>query len=226
MTSSRQRRPGTDDLADDPILDDAERAESRWLLARQREPGAPAPSSKIASDYAKIDDLLATLRVGVAQDSWHEDVLRVARRRARSRWLRTGAAVVVAAAAAVWLLTPRSAIELEVAIQHDDQKRKDSTSVAVGDRLVITARPRGTGDLRVYQSSGALVARCPGGPACRTPAPGEYVIDITLDVPAEYRVFLVVGASDAPAAAPVDAYLETARAANARILSYRPIVVR
>jgi hypothetical protein len=67
-----------DDLVDAPFIDDDERAESEWLLARDHDPAAQAPSSMLASDYAELEGLLGNLPAGVADESWHEDVLRAA----------------------------------------------------------------------------------------------------------------------------------------------------
>jgi len=224
-----------DDLADAPFLDDAERAESEWLFARENDPLAPAPSAKIASDYAEIEDLLGTLPSGVSDERWHHEVLRAASSSAspsRPGWRRTavrwamGGAFVAAAAVAVLVLIPRApAAELEVAIRHGDPTRGDVKEVVVGDHLVVTARPREAGDLRVYRSDGTLVARCPHGPACAPSAQGEYTIELTLDAPVQYQVILVVGMGDALTSGTIDAYLDAAGAASARIVRYQPIDV-
>jgi len=109
---------GAHDLADAPFLDDAERAESAWLLARENDPSAPAPSSKIASDYAVLEELLGNLPLGPRDERWHDEVLRAVasppspspsrswRRRAIARWV-TGSALVAAAIVAVLLLRSR-----------------------------------------------------------------------------------------------------------------------
>jgi hypothetical protein len=67
-----------DDFVDAPFIDDDERAESEWLLARDNDPDARAPSSEIASDYAEIEDLLGNLPTGIADEVWHDEVLRAA----------------------------------------------------------------------------------------------------------------------------------------------------
>jgi len=226
---------GPNDLADAPFIDDAERAESAWLLAREHDPNAPAPSSKIASDYAELEDLLGNLPSGPADESWQDEVLRTAaasaspprpwRRRAIARWT-TGEALVAAAAVAVLLLRPRPRTdELEIAIRHTSATRGDSQEAVVGDRLVVRARPHGAGDLRVFRSGGTLVARCPDGPGCSASAHGEYTIEITLDAPVRYQVILVVGMVNASPGGTMDAYLDAAREANARILMHQPIDV-
>jgi len=226
---------GPSDLADAPFLDDAERAESAWLLARENDPSAPAPSSKIANDYAEIEALLGNLPAGPAGESWHEEVLRTAassasppqpwRRRAIARWT-TGGALLAAAAVAVLLLRPRPHTdELEIAILHASATRSDSQEVVVGDRLVVRARPHGTSDLRVFRSGGTLVARCPDGPGCSASAQGEHILEITLDAPVRYQVILVVGMINAPLGGTMNAYLDAARAVHARIIMHQPIDV-
>jgi len=237
MTARKQRAAeAAGDLADAPFLDDAERAESEWLLARENDASAPAPSSKIASDYVEIEDLLGNLPSGPSDETWQDEVLRAIAssaspsppwwRRPIVRWA-MGGTLVTAAAAAVLLLRPRPrASELEVAILHDGATRSDSKEVVVGDQLVVRARLRGTGDLRVFRSGGTLVAKCPDGPGCTASTHGEQAIEITLDAPVRYQVILVVGMEDDTAPnSTMDAYLDAARAANARIIMYQPIDV-
>jgi len=147
------------------------------------------------------------------------------RRRAIARWA-TGGALVAAAAVAVLLLRPRPRTdELEIAILHTSATRSDSKDVVVGDRLVVKARPNGAGDLRVFRSGGTLVARCPDGPGCSASAQGEHILEITLDAPVRYQVILVVGMVTASLGGTMDAYLDAARAVNARIIMHQPIDV-
>jgi hypothetical protein len=63
---------------DAPFVDDEERAESAWLLARDDHPTASAPSPRIASDYAEIEALLHELPSGHRDDTWHAAVLAAA----------------------------------------------------------------------------------------------------------------------------------------------------
>jgi hypothetical protein len=69
------------------------------------------------------------------------------------------------------------------------------------------------------------VARCPDGPKCRTQASGELTIEVTLDVPDQYHVVLVVGMADALPNATMEAYLDAATAAGAHVTTYPPIEV-
>lgn len=217
---------------DEDDMSDPEAPESKWLRARDSDPAAPAPSSEIARDYEEIEDLLASLPVGAPDPAWQEEVLRMASRRKVFRWTLGGALVTAAAAAAAVLLFPRTPVELEVEVLPDNTRgdshkgpRSEPREAAVGDHLVITARPPGQGDLRVYGPGGKLVAKCPDGPSCTSAAQGQYTLDVPLDAPVHYHVILVVGRSDAPVGASMDEYLDAARAANARIISYPPIDV-
>jgi len=211
-----------------PFINDVDRAEAEWLLAREVDPSAPAPSSEIAADYAEIEDLLATLSSGSYDESWHEDVLRAIAaaalpsqpwwRTTVSRWVMSGA-LATAAAVIVWLLLPRGP-ELEVAVRHIGVTRSAPSEVVVGDHLVVTARPREAGDLRIYRADGKLVARCPNGPGCRGGSHGAQTIDIRLDAPVSYQVILVDGAIEALPDGEMDGYLRAANAANAHVILY------
>jgi hypothetical protein len=245
-----------------------EPAEAKWLLARESDPDAPAPSAEVAAEHEELANMLAELPVGTDDDSWHDEVLRklaaessprtgaaaastaaspeaVAKaidassnvvsiawwRRPLATWAGGGA---VAAAAAIFLWTrlapePPDRAELAYETFHDEAARVRTKEVAVGDRLVVKANPRGTGDLRVFREDGTLVARCPDEPRCAAKPDGELVLDVTLDAPVQYRIILVVGAKagtlDPSGDSSMNAYLEAARAANARIEILSPLQV-
>jgi hypothetical protein len=236
--SPRARSPVAEagDLVDAPFIDDAERAESEWLLARERDPGARAPSESIAQEYEHLENMLGTLPAGPSDERWHDDVLRAAsswatsarpgRRRRLFTWA-LGSGLAAAATLAVILLVLRPS-ELEVAIRHGTQARGADEAV-VGDRMTVEARPQGgLGDLRVFQANGIPVAKCPNGPGCRFVSGGHYVIDLTLDKPVQYQVILVVGDGAALSKLPdgaMSGYLTAAGAANLRITVYRTIDV-
>ncbi|HWO18789.1 MAG TPA: hypothetical protein VNO30_08430 [Kofleriaceae bacterium] len=249
-----------DDLADAPFIDDPERAEAAWLLARENDPGAPAPSPELARAHAELGDLLGDLPIGAPDQSWQAEVLRQATaaaeaspqpqpqsksqaqsqpppqsksqaqsqpppppRRRIYRWAIAGSLAAAAAAVAMVILIPGSrprADELEISIRHGDPARGDAQAAAVGDQLIIRARPHGPGELRVYRADGALLARCPGGPGCLTSANGEYALEVRLDAPVQHHVILVVGAVGDRSGQTMDAHLEAARAANARIVTH------
>ncbi len=219
---------------DEDDVSDTEAPESKWLRARDSDPTAPAPSPEIARDYAVITDLLASLPTGAPDLALQEEVLRTASRRKVFRWTLGGGLVTAAAGiAAAVLLLPRTPAELQVEVFPDNTRgdshkgpRSEPREAAVGDHLVITARPRGQGDARVYGPGGKLVAKCPDGPSCTSAAQGQYTLDVLLDAPVRYRVILVVGRTDVPIGATMDEYLDAARATNARIISYPPIDVR
>jgi hypothetical protein len=237
MTTGKHGAPTDPDDGGDAllVLDDAARVESDWLLARDRDRDAPAPSAEIASDYAEIEDLLRELPLGPSDESWHAEVLRAAVatmspprpwwRRTAFRWTMMGAGVVAAAAVVLLVVVPPTRAELEVALQHVDTTRGGPNEAVVGDHLVVTARPHGPAELRVYRSDGTLVARCPDGPGCRTLDHGELAIEIRLDAPVPYQVILVVGVTALPDGT-MNAYLDAANAAHADIVTYPLIEVR
>jgi hypothetical protein len=225
-----------DDLTAQAYSDADERTESEWLLARERDPAAPPPSAKIASDYAELEELLGDLPAGSTDERWHDEVLQVVRSAPRApaprapqlRWYRSflkwllGGGLVAAAALSLLALFLRVPTELDVAIRHGDATSRGTDEVSVGDHVIVTAQPRGPGDLRIYRSSRILVARCPTGPACRVSPDGAYTIDVALDAPVQYQVVLVVGTIDAsPGGTPsgtIDAYLSAAGATSARVI--------
>jgi RNA polymerase sigma factor (sigma-70 family) len=206
-------------------LSQAELAEAEGVA-----PGA-APRA-----HAQVEELLGELPAFPVFDSWHDEVLsaasRLERRRALKRWAWRGGAVAVVAVAVVVVAMawprPEPKPELEVVIRHTITTRGDAQQASVGDRLVVVARSGSPGDLRVYRGErDVLVARCPRGPDCTTlpGSSGEQTIEITLDVPAHYEVIFVVGAWGELPETSLDAYLDAARAANARIET-RSIIVR
>ncbi|HRC55117.1 MAG TPA: hypothetical protein PKU97_04295 [Kofleriaceae bacterium] len=70
--------PSDPDSATDPLAlppaDDAERAETRWLLARDQDPSAPPPSPEVAKAYDQLEALLAADGSAAPDSSWQDDV--------------------------------------------------------------------------------------------------------------------------------------------------------
>jgi hypothetical protein len=230
----RAEQPDTD-LADAPFLDESERAEAAWLVARENDPGAPAPSPELARAHAELGDLLGDLPTGAPDESWHAEVLRQAtapvetsqpqpqpqpqQTRRIYRWVIVGSFAAAAAIAALILIPrsrPHDGDEPKISIRHGDLVRGDAQEAAVGDQLTVRARPRGASELRVYRD-GALVARCPGGPGCRSSADGEHILELRLDAPVQYQVILVIGNTGDLPDQTMSSYLEAARAKHARI---------
>jgi len=118
-----------DDLTDQAYSDADERAESAWLLARERDPAALPPSARIASDYAELEELLEDLPAGPTDERWQDEVLQAVRSAPRApqlrwygsllRWL-LGGGLVAAAALSLLALFLRVPTELDVAIRHSD----------------------------------------------------------------------------------------------------------
>ncbi|HWU85958.1 MAG TPA: hypothetical protein VN253_01705 [Kofleriaceae bacterium] len=164
MSDGKRSTADPEDLAEAPFLDDLERAESAWLIARDEDPTAPAPTPAIQRDYAELEDLLGNLPPVAENDGWQDEVLRRAtapvseavaaleapapavatmvrpRRSRRASWWAAVGVIVAAAALAVVVLRPRSrppADELEIELRRGDQVRGDAQEHAVGGHLVI-----------------------------------------------------------------------------------------
>jgi len=236
MSAHKPRATAADPI-DWPFLDDAERAESAWLLARDADPAAPAPSPQLPSEYDELEGLLADLPSVSSDKSWQEAVLNAGLapprppHRAAWKWAAGGAALTTAAAIAVIALWPRpEADELEWVTRRNGSVRSSKDDVTVGDRLIVTARPQGNGELRVYRGDGVLVARCPRGPGCQGSTrdagdAGKQVIEITLDAPVQYHLILAIGDVEALPELSLNTYVDAARAAGARIVTSSAIDV-
>lgn len=237
MSPRGQRTAGVvGDLVDAPFIDEEERAEAAWLLARDADPAAPAPSESIAKDYEHLEDMLGDLPAGPLDDRWQDEVLKAAASRvspAQRRWRPihawvTGGAIAAAAAFAVILLRP-GLPELEVAIRHGNEVVRGHDKVVVGDHLVVEAHVKnGAGDLRVFEANGMPVAQCPGGPGCRHASHDHYAIDFALEKLVPYQVILVVGDAAVVAGLPdgtMQAFLRAASASDVRVVTYGPIDV-
>ncbi len=223
--------------------DDDERREGDWLVARDADPAAPPPSEEARRRHDELAELLATLPAGKDDERWQDAVLAAAHaadtaagapaRRAgdrpapRRRWLRlaTMAGALAAAAAAVVYVMSRPpdapAAELQIAIHRVDAAR--SEDVAVGDRLVIRARPHGPTELRVYQDQ-EPVLRCPGLPGCADGA-ATWQVDLRLAAPVRHVVILAYGPVTVGSGASLDEFVAAARAAGARLVVHPPIDV-
>lgn len=155
----------------------------------------------------------------------------------RAWWRRPAArgaagALAIAAAAALWVnlkpKRPPAPSEIHLAVYHQEQVRSSPDEIAVGDRLIVKAKPRGRGEVRVFRSDGTEVGRCPGSPTCAMSADGQLTLEVSLDSPVQYRAIFVVGvepAALAPPGASMNAYLEAARAADAEFVLPQPIDV-
>jgi hypothetical protein len=141
-------------------------------------------------------------------------------------------ALAIAAAVALWLNLrpnrPPAPSEIHLAVYHQEQVRSSPDEIAVGDRLVVKAKPRGGGEVRVFRSDGTEVGRCPGSPSCTMSADGELKLEVSLDSPVQYRAIFVIGvepAALAPPGASMNEYLEAARSADAEFVLPQPIDV-
>jgi hypothetical protein len=241
--SPRAKSPDVDDPTQAAFEDDDERAEAEWLLARERDPSAPAPSPQLAAEHEELQGLLATLPEAPRDDSWRDAILKQVRASLpksppappawwRRRWLQWsmggGLAAVAAAAVALLLLQAQpSAPELEFAFRDGPNVReavRGQEQANVGQQLIVTARPRGIAELRVFRSNGEMIARCPGGPACTVAPPGELKIEVSIDGPGRYHVILVSGLRQLLPAGNMNAYIDAALAVKAAIAPPREFV--
>jgi hypothetical protein len=212
---------------DQPASDASERAEAEWLLARETNPAAPAPSPQAASEYVELEHMLATLPDPRSDHSWHDEVLKkalaspdevkggmlrptpAARRawwkRSATRW--GGGAAAAAAAAAIVVVGLRAEkrttgenSEVAVDVSYEGGVRGDSERLS----SIIARGPKG--ELRVFRkasltATGYLVARCvPSEVRCKEKG-NELVLSISLEEPGHYYVVsadrAVTGADDA-----------------------------
>ncbi len=215
-------------LADLPIGpdDDSWHDEVLKKLAAESSPKAEAEASVAAESREAVAKAIDSSSNVVSLAWW---------RRPLVKWTSGGAGAVAAAAA--FLLWTRSAPEptddeeIKVATIHKEKTRtRSSEGYAVGDRVRVKATPRGSGDLRVFREDGTLVARCPEEPRCAAKPNGELILEITLDAPVQYRAILVEGMNpgtlDTSGDSSMNAFLEAARAANARVVIRPPLEVQ
>lgn len=217
-----------DDSTDSDMETEADRAEVEWLLAREQDPSRPAPSTALGAEHAELQAMLASLPDASSDDAWQAAVVRRMRSAPpaviaspppwwRRRWLQwgVGGGIAAAMALAIWLLSRPVPPELEVAVVSRIDRR--SGDVGVGDQLVVRARSHGSADLRVFGSSGELLARCPGGPACTVMSSGDLKIEVRLDAPGRYHVILASGLKQRLPESSMDTYIDAARATGAHI---------
>jgi hypothetical protein len=161
--------------------DERERAEAKWLLARESDPGAPAPSAEVAKDYEELEHLLATLPEPASDHSWHAEVLRQAAaskpvalgessrpttgepaaiqplwRRRAVRWASSGVAAAAAAAIAIAVLrTPSEQTPSggEVALLTVEPLSSEGSVRSGSDRLGGLRILASKGDVRVFRIS-------------------------------------------------------------------------
>lgn len=208
---------------------EADRAEAEWLLARERDPGAPVPSAQLGAEHAELRTLLSSLPDALHDDAWQDAILKQVSPAPHSpvapqppwwrrRWIQwsAGGGLAMAVAFAIWLLLRPTPPELEVTtISRLDKRTND---IAVGDQLLVKASPRGNAELRVFRSNGEMLARCPSGPACTVASSGELRIELVLDAPDHYRVVLASGLKQRLPDGDMNTYIDIARARGAHIV--------
>lgn len=245
---SRNEHP--DDLSGLPFSNEEERAEFDWLVARETDPDAPAPTARTAAEYADLENWLGDIPSPPLDDAWHDQVLHRARdmsmpsepRHARGRWVAVGAGL---AAAAVILMIMRpapdrpktDALAESASFEITPQQTRGDTGAAryvvgvhthvraaVESRLVIK-RPLPAEDVRLYEGE-ALVARCPDSVPCHKDEAGER-IDYVFAATGRYTLIVIggPGQNDLPTTLPL-AELKSAAGRAHRHLVETQIEVR
>jgi len=228
MSEAERSAAPDDDRLD---LKRAEDAELAWLCARRRNPDAPPPSLALAREHAQLESTLRNLPSIRVENNWHDEVLRTAlrahRRTTRGKW--TAALLmsmaVVAGGTALW--RPARGPELTLEFSYKQVTRGGELSASIGDKLLVTAWADSDSELRVYRNGFALLAHCPGDSRCASPggARNEQRLELSLDVPGDYDIILVVSAGRAFAGASMDEYMSAVITAKARFVS-RWLLVR
>lgn len=97
-----------------------------------------------------------------------------------------------------------------------------SDQAAVGDTLVLRARPEGEGEVRLYRDRRELVLRCPGGEGCeRATERGQSLwrVKAPLKAPGRYRAIVMSGAPLPPPSGNEDQDLGAAVKVGAKVES-------
>lgn len=253
---SDSRSPDEDlTVLEPPPQNERERSEVTWLLERENNPEALAPSPEVANDYAELERLLQTLPEGDEDDSWQEELVRrvaavrptVAGREAGSsvrkekegtRWrqrpVRLVAGGLFAALVVVLIaikLPRRSADEQSriMPVLVSKAPMRGSSRYSLEDTIRIRERPSEQGDLRVFRlrdQSAISVAQCPGGLGCQVERDGTLVLDYKFAGPGDYIAVFVDGRVEAPSDASLEVFLHAATTANLKIKRSDPMTVR
>jgi len=206
--------------------DDGWHDEVLRLAAAQAPETAPVLDSTHAPGTVKLraaDEQLGRETVPALTDAPAAASERPRSRRVR-RWAAAGALTAITAAVVVAVMVrppPPNAqsTNLQIEIRREAQTRGDESVAAIGDRLLVRARPVGTGEVRVYRvigGDGALVGRCPAGPRCTGSADGALALDVALDVPAPHYVVIFEQLTRPLPVGAMSEDLQAARAMNAR----------
>ena len=230
-----------DDTPETPMLRDSERTEFEWLMARDADPSEPAPSTKIAEDYTQLEGLLATLPDD-RDDGWQADLLAKVRaeaangsqrdtddrtttpirRRRVGRWIGVSGGLVAAAVLAVIVFprapTPDTPVALtDLTIFQDSVAVRGARNAIHVGTTIETDAVSASAELRLYDPTDALIARCPDGPGCLI-AGGQQRIKSEVRKQGRYHLLRTeqhrVGLPESR-----KAYVETAKAQRIQVFS-------
>lgn len=227
----------TEDLSTLPFLNDAERAEHDWLIARETDPDAPAPSAKAAAEYDHLEGMLRTLPEPALSDRWRDSLMQRARAsktngppvatgpRRAVRWGIAATGLAAAATIVLVLRAPPDGPTAPYAIMSQGGKRGgDAPGVHwgakrahVGDHVrsePLSSTRRATRLYRMGETR-ELLAACPGGRACGR----DDQFKLMLDRPGRYIFFQVMNTTQSLAAAPddIEQFQEAAKAAGGTV---------
>lgn len=220
------------------------------LLARERgEEGSAVPGPELAR-YEQLKALLADLPAvpeDAPESDWSERVLatideeaavrrspKQARTRTQRRWWPVAAAAIASAAiVAIIAIVPsrRAALgedTLTVEAERSSIPRL-TQEVSVGDTLVVRGTSNVGAELRVYDDSGAEIARCSEpGPGCMVERERERLrlrLAVPLRMPGQLRPVLF-SASLAGSSRGLDGDVAEAVRRNLKVTTHQPILVR
>ena len=151
------------------------------------------------------------------------------------RWAALAAVVPLVVLVALFALRPPpppndpvafATLDVEVLAGRDAHR---STDPSVGDQLVVRGMVHGPGELRVYDSAGAMLARCARAAAdCvveRTGSRSNLQLTVPLRAPGALRVVLFAAPLDGPSGG-LDADVAAAGRAGVSVTTREPVQVR
>jgi hypothetical protein len=201
----------TDELEQLPVL----RAPAGWRERFVASLDEPAPVGRLAE--ASVDG--AVVADGAAAEPPAPTVAAAVSR----RWWRYAAVPLALAAGIALYVRGRSgepaggAIDVEV--RAGDTVRRSGETPAVGDTLHVHVQLVGPGELRIYRNDSAVLARCPGHPACESQPDGDGSLSVAIPMEAagRYRAAVIIGSDQVPVTGSLDGDVAAARARGARV---------
>jgi hypothetical protein len=209
-----------------------------WVLAKEAGVAPPTIDAARAAQYELLKTLLAEEEKAEPPKGWEARLMTALPADAlpKSRRLRGSGLVAVAAvglAAAVVLMVNRQRSDdafeprLTLGVLRGEDPHRGPTA-AVGDSLELKLEVGAQGELRLYRTSGELVARCPGDQRCRESSVDHHRILTLVFQLTEPETYRAVGLSQAlgPSSAGLDADLSASTRKGLTVTTLPPIEVR